>query len=186
MSAGGGKAGVRLDQSERASLTRIRSRYLFDHLVGDRKHPRRNGKAERLRGVGVNRQFNFLGQFDRQIGRFRTLENPTNICATDAAVQVQDVIAGADQTVQADELPKWINCGQLMVASETIFSRLLRAKLPRISAHEPGRSDQGVFRDRVWRRSVSVFSVPAKIFQHQRQPEDETARFADRLSEHDD
>jgi hypothetical protein len=32
-----------------------------------------------------------------------------------------------------------------------------------VLAHELGRSDQGVFRDRAWRRSVSVFPAPAEI-----------------------
>ena len=43
---------------------------LFDHLVGNRKHARRNRQAQRLGGLHVNGQLELGWLQNRQIGRF--------------------------------------------------------------------------------------------------------------------
>jgi len=50
-------------------------RSLFDHLVSARKQRRRHFEAQRLGGLEIHDEFEFRGLFDRELGRFRTLEN---------------------------------------------------------------------------------------------------------------
>ena len=39
--------------------------HLFDHLIGDGEHARRNGEAKRLRGLEVKYELKFGGLHDR-------------------------------------------------------------------------------------------------------------------------
>src|SRR5262245_11922856 len=48
---------------------------LFDHLVGAGEQGRWHVEAERLSGLEIHDEFEFRGLFDRELGRFRTLEN---------------------------------------------------------------------------------------------------------------
>ena len=50
-------------------------RSLFDHLVSACKQRRRHFEAQRLGGLEIHDEFEFRGLFDRELGRFRTLEN---------------------------------------------------------------------------------------------------------------
>src|SRR5215510_8739739 len=51
----------------------------FDHLVGEREHLRRQSKAERLRGLQVEKEFEFGRQLDRQVAGFCPLQNAIDI-----------------------------------------------------------------------------------------------------------
>ena len=48
-------------------------RSLFDQLVCDGEHARRNGEAERLGGLEVDHELEFGGLYDRQITRLLAL-----------------------------------------------------------------------------------------------------------------
>jgi hypothetical protein len=48
---------------------------LFDHLIGDGEHARRDGEAECLGNLEIDDQFDFRGLLDRQVGRVVTLED---------------------------------------------------------------------------------------------------------------
>jgi hypothetical protein len=54
---------------------------LFDHLVGNGEHARRNSEAERLRRLEIDHQLEFGGLKDRKIGKFRTFENSAGVNA---------------------------------------------------------------------------------------------------------
>jgi hypothetical protein len=54
---------------------------LFDHLVGDRKHTRRNGPAEGPGGLEVDHQLVLGWSLHRQIGRLLILEDPVDIAS---------------------------------------------------------------------------------------------------------
>jgi hypothetical protein len=69
-------------------------------------------------GVEVNHEFEFPRPLDRQIGGLGTLENPSDICAADAAEQVWEVRVLAHQTAHANEIAEWINHRQLMRRSQ--------------------------------------------------------------------
>src|SRR5579872_7047934 len=49
---------------------------LFDHLVSNGEHCRRDGEAKRSRGFDIDHQLEFGRLHDRQVGRPRPLEDP--------------------------------------------------------------------------------------------------------------
>jgi hypothetical protein len=51
---------------------------LFDYLIGEREQRRGNLEAERLGGLEVDNEFELCRLQDRQIGGFRSLENPAD------------------------------------------------------------------------------------------------------------
>ena len=48
---------------------------LFDHLVGDREHARRNYKTERLCGLEIDDQLEFGWLYDGELRRLRSGSN---------------------------------------------------------------------------------------------------------------
>src|SRR5262249_52548750 len=53
----------------------------LDHLVGAGEQRGRDFQAERLGGLQIKDELDFRGLLDRQIGRFLTLQNPTDVNA---------------------------------------------------------------------------------------------------------
>ena len=53
--------------------------FLFDHLVGDRKHARRNGQAEGPGSLEVDHQLELDRGLDWKLVRFRALEDAIDI-----------------------------------------------------------------------------------------------------------
>jgi hypothetical protein len=54
-------------------------RLLFDHLVGDGEHARRNVEAKRLGGLDIDNEFKFGRKLERQVRRFCTLKNSSDV-----------------------------------------------------------------------------------------------------------
>ena len=52
---------------------------LFDHLVGGGEQRQWNGESERLRGLEIDRELEFVGLLHRQIGGVRAFENAVYI-----------------------------------------------------------------------------------------------------------
>src|SRR5215471_20522955 len=53
--------------------------YLFGNLVGAGDQLERHGEAERLGGLEIDGELKFGGFLNRELGRFRSLENTINI-----------------------------------------------------------------------------------------------------------
>ena len=83
------------------STPRGRSPASLDHLVGAGEQRGRDGEAERLGGVQVDRQLEFGRLLDGQVCRVRTLENPSD---ENAVLVIDPRQAGsvADQTASRD------------------------------------------------------------------------------------
>ncbi|MFZ1206530.1 MAG: hypothetical protein WAN94_00025, partial [Pseudolabrys sp.] len=56
-------------------------RQLFNHFIGERDQPGRNGKAEGFRGLEIDHEFKFCRLEDRKIGRFCALEDLSRVGA---------------------------------------------------------------------------------------------------------
>ena len=82
---------------------------LFDHLVGDRKHARRNCKAECFCGFEVDDQVKFGGLHDRQVGGLRAFEDLTSIDA-DLAPHGLSIRSVAHQPTSFDRLAVGKGC----------------------------------------------------------------------------
>ena len=53
--------------------------HVFDHFIGNGKQCRRHGKAERLRGLQVDRDLVFCRRLHRQVGRLLALEDAVEV-----------------------------------------------------------------------------------------------------------
>src|SRR6516225_7021073 len=87
---------------------------LFDDLGREREQRRRHGKAEGLGGLEVDPQFKFGWLLDREIGRFRTLENSRDIVAANAATHSYAIHTVAHQATGIRERSVGINCRQFV------------------------------------------------------------------------
>src|SRR5271169_242656 len=70
---------------------------LFDHLIGNRKHARRNQEAERLSGLEIDDQLEPGRSGDREVGGLLTLEDAANIYA-DLVMGIGNARSVANQT----------------------------------------------------------------------------------------
>src|SRR5258705_12952199 len=82
--------------------------WLFDHLVGARKHGRRNGKTERLRGLEIDRQLVLGRCLYREIGGLLALEDAVDIAGR-AAIHVDlirpiggQAAGGGEEAIEVD------------------------------------------------------------------------------------
>src|SRR5664280_699343 len=86
---------------------------LFDHLVGGGEQRRRNGKAERLGGLEIDRQFVLRRRLHRQVGRLLALEDAVDIIRR-ATVRFDCVSPIGDQAIGGDEEAEGVDCRQLV------------------------------------------------------------------------
>jgi len=77
--------------------------FLLDHLVGERQQLVRNLEFERLGGSQIDRQLEFGGLHDRQLGRLGAVKNLTGIDA-DLTPHVRNIGPIAHQPAGGDEL----------------------------------------------------------------------------------
>src|SRR3954454_13927543 len=89
---------------------------LFDHLVGDCEYTRRDGEAERFRGLHVNHQLEFCGLLDRQIGRLLALDDAAHVDSS-LAVRVHWACAITHQTAGYRVVSPMINRGYPVTGS---------------------------------------------------------------------
>src|SRR6516164_189419 len=59
----------------RLDRTSLRLAHSFDHLVGARDERRRDGEADRLRGLEIDEHLDLSRKLDRQIAGLRALQN---------------------------------------------------------------------------------------------------------------
>src|SRR5712691_419920 len=72
---------------------------LLDHLVSTAEQWKRDGEAERLRGLEVGDQLDFCGLLDRQVGGLGTFEDSHSVGAS-LAIRVRDAASVAHQTAR--------------------------------------------------------------------------------------
>src|SRR5215471_286195 len=101
-------AAIRLSQQHSCS---------FDDLVGAREQRRRHVDTERLGGRDVDRQVELGGQFDRQVARLFTFENPTHIDAG-APVSIFLTRSVAHEATSFDKLAYHIDRGNRMAGRQ--------------------------------------------------------------------
>src|SRR5262245_2313953 len=90
------------------SCSAAKKKSLFDQLVGDGEHARRNGEAKRPGSLEVDHELELGRLQDRQVGGFFALENPARV---DAALAIGFGKAGsvAHQTASCGELAPFID-----------------------------------------------------------------------------
>jgi hypothetical protein len=102
-------------------------RALFDHLVGDGKHPRRNIDAERFGGTKIEHELEFGRLQHWQVGGLRALEDVAGI-DVDLTKRVSEVCSAAHQPAACDKITVRISR----------WSRVDAA--PAVSASGPGKN----------------------------------------------
>src|SRR5262245_9019904 len=90
---------------ELAALDLLRS---FDHLVGERKQPVRNLKAERLRGFGIDMYLDFGSMFDGQVRGLFNLNNATGLKSVCSILLCKD-ISEIDEPARRYELTSQVH-----------------------------------------------------------------------------
>src|SRR5437667_9017217 len=65
----------------RLDRTSLRLAHLFDHLVGQRQQPVRNGEADRLGGLEIDHQIELGRLQHRQVGGLLTLQDAPDVGA---------------------------------------------------------------------------------------------------------
>ena len=65
---------------------------LFDHLVGECEHCRRDGKAERLGGFEINHELELGSLHNRQVSGFFAFENATRV-NSDLAIHIRQAVS---------------------------------------------------------------------------------------------
>ena len=63
----------------RLDRTSLRLAHLFDHLVGDCYHVRRDGETKRLRSLQIDDKLEFGGPFDGEVYRPCAFQNLVNV-----------------------------------------------------------------------------------------------------------
>src|SRR4051812_11357729 len=89
----------------------------FNHLVGDGKHARWNGDAERLGRLEIDDQIEFGGLHNRQIARLFAPQDSTGI-ATRFAVCFYEISAIGHESPSKDKLSPLVNCWYGMASRE--------------------------------------------------------------------
>ena len=90
--------------------TRILLSRLVNDLVGTGEDRRRDGKAERSRGIEIDDQPEFTGRLDRQIGGMRALEDLIDVTRR-AAEQIAVIGGERDQSPVDDKDPEGVDHG---------------------------------------------------------------------------
>src|SRR6476661_9718156 len=83
---------------------------LLDHLIGARREPGRQVKAECLGGFQVDHELEPGGLIDRQVGGLFALENPSDV-ESGTTISIQSVVAIAHQAALFDKFSVGVHVG---------------------------------------------------------------------------
>ena len=97
--------------------TRILLSRLVNDLVGTGEDRRRDGKAERSRGIEIDDQPEFTGRLDRQIGGMRAIEDLVDVTRR-AAEQIAVIGGERDQSTVDGKDSEGVNHGYPRIRSE--------------------------------------------------------------------
>lgn len=86
----------------------------FDHLIGGGKHHRRDGDAERLRGLQIDDKLEFGGLLHRQVGCLFAFENSAGVDAAQTS-RLRNVASVTHQATDCGEFSKGANCRKRVV-----------------------------------------------------------------------
>src|SRR5258705_9289707 len=104
-------------------MQRSKIHCLFDHLVGDGEHARRNGQTERLGGLEVDDQLELARLHYWQIGGVVALENPCSVVAGMA-------VSGSEDGYLAHQAPPQGIFMQFIHPRDAVMGPLLVELLP--------------------------------------------------------
>src|SRR5215470_8981624 len=90
---------------------------LFDHLVGAAEQRERHSKAERLRGLEVDKQLYFGDLLNRQISRLLTLEYASGLNAS-LTVRFHKAACITHQTARDSKVARLMDRGHQVPASQ--------------------------------------------------------------------
>src|SRR6266576_127194 len=90
---------------------------LFDHLIGASEQCGRHSKAERLGGLEIDDQFVLGRLFDRQVRRFRSLENLAYV-DRGAPIQIRKIRSVGHEAASLDVAPGLEDSRQPMLCRE--------------------------------------------------------------------
>lgn len=107
---------------------------LLDHFVGRAEQRERERKAERFGCLEIDRQLDFAGLLDRQIGGLLAFENPTSVDAG-LAIRVGETGSVAHQPTGRNGFAPWVDGGNRVACrqrEEQIAPTVEECRLARI------------------------------------------------------